>query len=63
MGRFKIPSLRNIALTAPYMHDGSAATVEDAILAHGGEAQAIRDAFEALNAQERAPLIEFLETR
>jgi cytochrome c peroxidase len=27
MGRFKAPSLRNIALTAPYMHDGSIATL------------------------------------
>lgn len=31
MGRFKAPSLRNIALTAPYMHDGSIATLEEAI--------------------------------
>ncbi|PSN19862.1 di-heme enzyme [filamentous cyanobacterium CCP5] len=31
MGRFKAPSLRNIALTAPYMHDGSVATLEAAI--------------------------------
>lgn len=28
---FKVPSLRNIALTAPYFHDGSKATLEDAI--------------------------------
>ena len=31
VGRFKAPSLRNIAVTAPYMHDGSIATLEDAI--------------------------------
>ncbi|MEE4250258.1 MAG: MbnH family di-heme enzyme [Alcanivoracaceae bacterium] len=31
MGRFRAPSLRNIAVTAPYMHDGSVATLEDAI--------------------------------
>jgi cytochrome c peroxidase len=31
MGRFRAPSLRNIALTAPYMHDGSVATLEDAL--------------------------------
>lgn len=31
MGRFRAPSLRNIALTAPYMHDGTVATLEDAI--------------------------------
>jgi cytochrome c peroxidase len=31
MGHFKVPSLRNIALTAPYMHDGSIATVEEVL--------------------------------
>ena len=31
MGRFRAPSLRNIALTAPYMHDGSAATLDDVL--------------------------------
>ena len=31
MGRFKVPTLRNIALTAPYMHDGSVATLPEAI--------------------------------
>ncbi len=31
MGRFKAPSLRNIALTAPYMHDGSIATLAEVI--------------------------------
>ena len=31
VGKFKIPTLRNIAVTAPYMHDGSVATLEDAI--------------------------------
>ena len=28
---FKVPTLRNIALTAPYFHNGSAATLEDAV--------------------------------
>jgi cytochrome c peroxidase len=31
MGRFKAPSLRNVALTAPYMHDGSIATLEEVV--------------------------------
>jgi cytochrome c peroxidase len=31
MGRFRVPSLRNIALTAPYMHDGSVATLDEVI--------------------------------
>ncbi len=33
MGRFKAPTMRNIAVTAPYMHDGSLATLEE-VLAH-----------------------------
>ncbi len=33
VGRFKVPSLRNIALTAPYMHDGRFQTLEQ-VLAH-----------------------------
>lgn len=37
-GKFRVPSLRNIALTAPYMHDGTVATLEAALdiyAAHG----------------------------
>ena len=45
------------------MHDGRAATVETAILLHGGEAQAARDAFFGSSAQERAALLDFVESR
>jgi cytochrome c peroxidase len=31
VGKFKAPSLRNVALTAPYMHDGSIATLEEVL--------------------------------
>ena len=31
IGKFKVPSLRNIALTAPYMHDGSFKTLEEVL--------------------------------
>ena len=31
VGKFKVPTLRNIAVTAPYMHDGSVATLEEVI--------------------------------
>lgn len=31
MGKFRAPTLRNVALTAPYMHDGSIATLEEVI--------------------------------
>jgi cytochrome c peroxidase len=30
-GKFRVPTLRNIALTAPYMHDGSLATLEEVV--------------------------------
>ena len=33
VGKFKAPTLRNVAVTAPYMHDGSIASLED-VLAH-----------------------------
>lgn len=38
MGRFRVPSLRNVAVTAPYLHDGTAARLEDVIdiYARGG---------------------------
>ncbi|WP_301277644.1 cytochrome-c peroxidase [Dechloromonas sp.] len=32
---FKVPSLRNVALTAPYFHDASAATLEQAVKVMG----------------------------
>jgi cytochrome c peroxidase len=31
MGKFRAPSLRNVAVTAPYMHDGSIATLEQVL--------------------------------
>lgn len=38
MGRFRAPSLRNVAVTAPYMHDGSIATLSEVVdhYARGG---------------------------
>lgn len=45
------------------LHDGRARSVEQAILLHGGEAQAARDAFAALSADERAALLDFVESR
>ena len=43
MGKFRAPTLRNIALTAPYMHDGSIPTL-DAVIDHyaaGGRARSL----------------------
>jgi cytochrome c peroxidase len=35
-GKFKVPSLRNVALTAPYMHDGRFATLEEVVAHYNG---------------------------
>jgi len=53
-------SLWGLADSAPYLHDGRALTVEDAVLAHGGEGQRSRDLFAALGDEERADLLVYL---
>ncbi|MDH5575498.1 MAG: hypothetical protein OEY80_08460 [Nitrospirota bacterium] len=52
--------LWGIADTAPYLHDGRATTLSEAIKLHGGEAQAARDAFMALGERNRENLLTFL---
>ena len=34
-GTFRVPALRNVALTAPYMHDGSIATLDEVVARYG----------------------------
>lgn len=57
---FLTPPLWGVAHSRPYLHDGRAPTLEDAILLHGGEAQAAADAYAALDDAGRAPLRVFL---
>lgn len=45
---------------AGYLHDGRARTLEEAILWHGGEAEAAREGFRVLAPEDRAALVEFL---
>jgi CxxC motif-containing protein (DUF1111 family) len=45
-----------------FLHDGRAATIEQAIEAHGGEAAGARDRFRALAPAERDALIAFLKS-
>lgn len=64
-GKFKTPTLRNIARTAPYMHDGAMSTLEEVVahFASGGQPHANRDPemrIFALTEEERADLISFL---
>lgn len=47
---------------ASYLHDGRAATLLEAVLWHGGTAQAARDRMAAMPAADRAALIEYLES-
>ena len=54
---FKVPSLRNVALTAPYFHDGSASTLEAAV-AVMFKYQLGRDA----SAEDRDLIVKFLHT-
>ena len=66
-GAFKTPTLRSIALTAPYMHTGGFATLEDVVQFYnkGGEAVPGKDMFmTALNLtdQEKKALVEFLKS-
>lgn len=68
MGAFRTPSLRNVALTAPYMHDGSMATLDEVIShyerggrARGAQTSPLLAGFR-LTPQERRDLIAFLES-
>jgi cytochrome c peroxidase len=42
VGRFRVPTLRNIALTAPYMHDGSVKTLEEVLDHYAAGGRTIR---------------------
>ncbi len=66
-GKFKTPTLREIEHTAPYMHDGSLATLKDVIEFYdrGGNANPYRDRELrplSLTADEKGALLAFLES-
>jgi cytochrome c peroxidase len=58
---FLTENLWGVGSTAPYMHDGRATTLTEAILEHGGEGAASRAAFLALATSAQADLIAFLD--
>jgi cytochrome c peroxidase len=68
IGKFRAPSLRNIAITAPYMHDGSLATLEEVIahyasggrLDHPNKSRILRP-FRVTD-DDRRDLVEFLKS-
>jgi cytochrome c peroxidase len=71
-GKFKVPSLRNVALTAPYMHDGRFATLEEVVEHYNGPMRRSRtldpnlakhpEAGLGLGAEDKAALVAFLKT-
>ncbi len=68
MGKFRPPTLRNIALTGPYMHDGSLSTLEE-VIAHYEVGGRMADPTKShilhpfrLTDTEKRDLIEFLES-
>ena len=57
---WKTPPLWGVADSAPYMHDGSAATLRDAILKHRGDAKSVTEKFKALSPADQTAVISFL---
>ena len=67
IGRFKVPSLRNVELTSPYMHDGSLSTLEHVVdhyesggSNHFNQSNLVKGF--NLTSEERASLIAFLQS-
>jgi len=58
--RFTTARLWGLADSGPYLHDGRALTITDAILLLGGEAQTSRDKFAALSQDDKNSLLAFL---
>lgn len=66
-GKFRVPSLRNVALTAPYMHDGRLSTLEVVVEHYDRGGANVRGQHPAvrplgLTAMEKTNLIAFLES-
>ncbi len=59
---WKTPPLWGVADSAPYLHDGSAPTLADAIRRHHGDARSVAEAYAGLPRDEQAAVIAFLET-
>jgi mono/diheme cytochrome c family protein len=59
---WRTPPLWGVADSAPYLHDGSARTLRDAILRHGGDAKAVREAYKRLSHTDQEALVAFLRT-
>jgi CxxC motif-containing protein (DUF1111 family) len=59
---WRTPPLWGVADSAPYLHDGRAATLQDAIRLHGGQGASASARFVALAPERQGQLISFLKT-
>jgi mono/diheme cytochrome c family protein len=59
---WRTPPLWGVADSAPYLHDGRAATLHDAILDHKGDAKLALKAYQQLSGDDQAALVAFLKT-
>jgi CxxC motif-containing protein (DUF1111 family) len=59
---WRTPPLWGVADSAPYLHDGRAATLEDAIKLHGGQGTGSAASFARLSTREQTQLVSFLKT-
>ena len=57
---FRTPPLWGLRVSGPYLHDGRATTVDQAILMHEGEAKNSRDRYQQLTPEQRQQILEFL---
>ena len=60
--KWRTPPLWGVRDTAPYLHDGRAETLEEAILAHGGQAESSRRKYERLTPGAKRELLAFVES-
>ena len=59
---FLTRSLAGVGSTGPWLHDGRATTLNEAIKAHGGEGAESRAAYDLLTEQQKAEVVAFLES-
>jgi CxxC motif-containing protein (DUF1111 family) len=59
---FRTEPLMGLGLSTRFLHDGRATSPDEAIRAHGGEAQSARDRYLSQTASQRAALLEFLKS-
>jgi cytochrome c peroxidase len=70
IGKFKVPGLRNVAVTAPYMHNGMFRTLEDVIEHYNDPSHFVKGSINSdtlmqklnLSAAEKSDLLEFLKS-